>query len=146
MLKKEELIEYRNKLENELTAKCEVLVAQQGVKVHNAENTSDRRAPHGVSWIDYWRALTGRSESQLMCASCGKIIFAGEIPKVIRNLYAITNDSPEAHQALGGHISITPSDKENYYITPLCPECNSRMGAELILRTGTLICKEYNPE
>lgn len=115
MLKKEELIEYRSKLENELSAKCEVLVAQQDVKVHNVENTSERRAPHGVPWIDYWRALTGRSENLLMCASCGKIIFVGDVPKVMKNMYAITNDTPEAHLAFGGHISITHSDDENYY-------------------------------
>ena len=45
----------------------------------NAKNTSDREVNYGISWINYWRAMTSIFDNLLHCLSCGKEIYAGEI-------------------------------------------------------------------
>lgn len=54
------------------------------VFLQNGNNTSERKAPKGYSWIDYWRAMSGNHESSLECSSCGKMIFVDEIPQMLK--------------------------------------------------------------
>lgn len=106
--------------------------------------TSEREAEGEMSWIDYWRAMTGKYESPLSCASCGKAIYADGIPNYMSNFYRLTSDTAEQHVACGGHISLggPPPSNINHYIIPLCPECNAKRGEMIPIRKGTLVCKE----
>ena len=143
MKSKEELIAYKQKIEM-LYGRCEVLEAQKDSMIYNVEGTAGRKAEDGVSWIDYWRAMTGCHETMLACGSCGRVIYTDYIPKYMTRFYRLTGDSPESHLACGGHVTIgppLPSD-ENYYIITLCPKCNSQRAEKIPIRQGTLICKE----
>ena len=101
----------------------------------NAERTGDRSAHGGISWIDYWRAMTGNHASTLHCSSCGREIIVG--------VSAILH--PE-NQALGGHIWLTAPAGADWqggrFITPLCPACNAKRGEQIPLKEDSILCKE----
>lgn len=101
----------------------------------NAERTGDRSAYGGISWIDYWRAMTGNHATTLHCSSCGKEIVVG--------LSALLN--PE-NQAIGGHIWLTAPAGADWqggrFITPLCPACNAKRGEQIPLKEDSILCKE----
>ena len=59
------------------------------VFLQNGNDTSERKAPKGFSWIDYWRAMSGNHESSLECSSCGKMIFVDEIPQMLKKMYGL---------------------------------------------------------
>lgn len=109
----------------------------------NAKNTSDRDADKNVSWIDYWKAMTEHHEDPLHCSSCGKEIYAGEIPDSVKLRYGLLGDK-SSHKAVGGHIWLQGSQTEpgGRYITPLCPECNAKRGQKIPVKKGSVIFKE----
>ncbi len=149
MKTKKDLEKYKHEFETEY-GKCRILTSNQDTTLKNCSNTSNRVAPKGWSWIDYWRAMTDDANTTLTCSSCGKVIYVGEIPTIIKELYLLTDDKPENHKALGGHVWVNKPSKGNYeggiYITPLCPECNNKRDESIPVLKGTKICKELGAE
>lgn len=149
MKTKQELKAYKSEIESEC-GRCTILNVIKSNNKKNCNNTDDRKAAKGWSWIDYWRAMTGNSETQLSCASCGKIIYVGPIPKMMERMYALTGDKPENHVAHGGHVWVnTPKSgkyKGGIYIVPLCPYCNGQHGKDIIIKEGSVLCKELCAE
>ena len=137
--------EYKQEVEESFGV-CTILHSNIDHKETNCGNTGGRTAYKGVSWIDYWRAMTGNTVATMYCSSCGKEIFVGEITPVKKLLFSSGHDTVENHRAHGGHIWIeTPASKEytgGRYITPLCPECNGQHGKEINIRKGSVYCKE----
>ena len=109
----------------------------------NANNTSDRDADKNVSWINYWRAMTGNHTDPLYCSSCGKEIYSGKIPDSAMLKYRLSGDK-SSHKAMGGHIWVqgTQNVPGGRYITPLCPECNAKRGQRIPVKKGSIIFKE----
>lgn len=112
----------------------------------NAERTGDRSAHGGISWIDYWRAMTGNHATTLYCNSCGKEIVIGA-PNVFQRIkYGNNGETETEHQACGGHIWLTAPAGADWqggrFITPLCPACNAQRGEHIPLREGSILCKE----
>lgn len=140
-----EFNEYKKDIE-ERFGKCKVLTANQDTTLKNCTNTGNRTADKEWSWIDYWRAMTGNHESRLFCSSCGQVIFVGEVPKIMKDLYIATGDTEERHKAMGGHVWVKAPSNGKYpqgrYITPLCPACNNKRGEEIPIIKGSRICKE----
>lgn len=140
-----EFCEYKKEIE-EKYGPCRVLTAKQDTILENSEDTGDLVAENGWSWINYWRAMTGNHESRLFCSSCGQVIFVGDVPKIMKDLYVTTGDSEEKHKAIGGHVTIDAPESKKYpggrYITPLCPKCNAQRGEEIPIIKGTRVCKE----
>lgn len=116
------------------------------VFLQNGNNTSERRAPKGFSWIDYWRAMSGNHKSQLECCSCGKMIFVDGIPPIMSKMYKQMNIDENDYIALGGHLMVEEPQSHDYvggfYIAPLCPKCNAQRGYKIKIRKGTALCKE----
>lgn len=116
------------------------------VFLQNGNNTSERRAPKGFSWIDYWRAMSGNHKSQLECCSCGKMIFVDGIPPIMSKMYKLMNIDENDYIALGGHLMVEEPQSHDYvggfYIAPLCPKCNAQRGYKIKIRKGTALCKE----
>ena len=125
---------------------CKVLTAHRDNILKNSEGTGNRGAEKGWTWIDYWRAMTGNHESRLFCSSCGQVIFVGDVPKIMKELYIATGDTVEQHRAIGGHVwieePISGQYPGGYYITPLCPVCNAKRGEEIPIIKGSRVCKE----
>ena len=148
-MQQEELKRYKEEVESEF-GKCRVLTAKVDTTLTNCNDTSDRKAPKGISWIDYWRSMTGCYDTRLTCCSCGKVIYAGKVPDVMVNMYRETGDDASRHKAIGGHMYVEESETGKYpggrYIAPLCPECNTRRGVTLPIQKGTKICKEVGAE
>lgn len=140
-----EFLEYKKKIE-ETYGPCKVLTANQDTILKNSEDTGNLEAENGWSWIDYWRAMTGNHETRLFCSSCGQVIFVGDVPKIMKDLYFKTGDSIESHKAIGGHVTIKTPESMKYpggrYITPLCPKCNAKRGEEITIIKGARVCKE----
>lgn len=140
-----EFAEYKKGIEEQF-GNCKVLTANRDTTLKNCSGTSDRSADKGWSWIDYWRAMTGNHESRLFCSSCGQVIFVGDVPKIMQDLYIATDDSVERHKATGGHVWINTPKSGNYaggrYILPLCPVCNAKLGEEIQIIKGSRVCKE----
>lgn len=145
MKSKEELRRYRSEIEAEY-GRCKVLTAKTDTSSRNCNNTSERVADNDFSWIDYWRAMTGISDTRLFCSSCGKVIFVGNIPPLMEDFYSKTKDNPESHKAFGGHVWVIASKNGKYpggrYITPLCPACNNKCNEQIPILKGTKLCKE----
>lgn len=145
MKSKEELKQYRSEIETE-HGECQVLTTKNNMIIKNCDNTSNRVAKKNYSWIDYWRAMTGICDTRLFCSSCGKVIYVGDIPKIMNDLYLAVNDSPELHKAYGGHIWVKSPKNRQYpggrYITPLCPDCNNKHNEQIPLLKGAKICRE----
>ena len=137
--------EYKQAVEKE-NGECQILHAQNTHNKKNCGKTGDRDAPKGVSWIDYWRAMTGKLSEILECSSCGKTIIVGEPTEEQKKEFTKGDDTVEKHKAHGGHIWVkTPEDKKfvgGRYITPLCPKCNGQHGKEIPIRKGSVYCKE----
>lgn len=116
------------------------------VFLQNGNNTSERKAPKGFSWIDYWRAMSGNHKSQLECCSCGKMIFVDGIPPIMSKKYKLMNIDENDYIALGGHLMVEEPQSHDYvggfYIAPLCPKCNAQRGYKIKIRKGTALCKE----
>lgn len=109
----------------------------------NANKTSDREADKNVSWIDYWRAMTGNHSDPLYCSSCGKEIYTGPIPADRQLAFVLAGDK-SSHKAEGGHIWLQGTDSlpGGRYITPLCPECNAKRGKQIPVKKDSVIFKE----
>lgn len=116
------------------------------VFLQNGNNTSERKAPKGFSWIDYWRAMSGNHKSQLECCSCGKMIFVDGIPPIMSKMYKLMNIDENDYIALGGHLMVEEPQSHDYvggfYIAPLCSKCNAQRGYKIKIRKGTALCKE----
>lgn len=82
------------------------LCVDDDVFLQNGNNTSERKAPKGYSWIDYWRAMSGNHESSLECSSCGKMIFVDEIPQMLKKMYGLMGLNENENIALGGHLIV----------------------------------------
>ena len=90
-----------------------ILTVNEGGMFKNAEKTGDRDAHGGVSWIDYWRAITGEYATTMYCSSCGKEIVVGEPTKDQKLDWDLMGESEEAHKAEGGHIWINAGTLAN---------------------------------
>ena len=137
--------EYKKEVEENFE-KCTILRNTRDLSKKNCGKTGDRTAYKGWSWIDYWRAMTGRTAATMYCSSCGKEIFVGEPTPVQTLEFSRGNDKVENHRAHGGHIWVNTPANNAYtggrYITPLCPECNGQHGKEIIIRKDSRYCKE----
>ncbi len=133
-MNEQELNAYRARFAQEFGEPHVRRVVKEGL-FKNAERTGDRSAYGGISWIDYWRAMTGNHATTLRCSSCGKEINAG--------VSAILN--PE-NRAYGGHIWLTAPAGADWqggrFITPLCPACNAKRGEQIPLKEESILCKE----
>lgn len=119
-----------------------------GRTFHNAPRT-DRKAWRGISWINYWRAMTGRYNNGMKCANCGKDIFAeidGYMVKntLINNYNSAIGGSLEDYQANGGHLFKNGDNAhDGYWIIPLCKECNNFSNRnEMRCKEATTVCEE----
>lgn len=149
MKTKQELKAYKSEIESDF-GRCTVLNVIKSNSKKNCNNTAYRKAAKGWSWIDYWRAMTGKTGNQLSCASCGKIIYVGPIPKMMERMYSLTGDKLENHVAYGGHIWVNAPESGKYeggrYIVPLCPYCNGQHGKDIMIKEGSVLCKELGAE
>lgn len=74
--------------------------------VKNVIGPSRFSVPRGyTSWLDYWEKHTGMKG--LMCGVEGCISF---------------------YDLVGAHVQKVNSTDKRYYITPLCSNCNNRIG------------------
>lgn len=125
---------------------CDVLQASCDHEKKNCGGTSNRFAPKSISWIDYWRAMTGNHGTIMTCSSCGKELFVGEPTEEQKKKFTKGDDTIEKHRAQGGHVWVNaPSDKGysgGRYITPLCPECNGKHDQHIPIRKDAIYCKE----
>lgn len=149
MKTKQELMAYKSDIVSDFGS-CTVLNVTKDNLMTNCNNTADRKAAKGWSWIEYWRAMTGKTDTQLSCASCGKLIYVGSIPKMMERMYALTGDEPEKHIAHGGHVWVNAPKDAKYsggrYIVPLCPYCNGQHGQKILIKEGSVLCKELGSE
>lgn len=120
------------------------------VFLQNGNNTSERKAPKGYSWIDYWRAMSGNHNSRLECSSCGKMIFADGVPTMITTMYSMMGFDEKEHIAEGGHLLVKDPLSHDYsggfYIAPLCSKCNGQRGKNINIKKGTVLCKEVTDD
>ena len=134
--------EYKQEVEKEF-GECGVLDVNYDTKLKNCEKTGDRDAYKNVSWIYYWRAMTGLHSGTMACSSCGKEIYTGFVTLEMRTKYG---DKVNEHKAEGGHVWVDASDGSNFkggrYITPLCPACNAKRGQQITILKGSVLCKE----
>ncbi|MCF0178682.1 MAG: hypothetical protein HUJ97_00350 [Bacteroidales bacterium] len=145
MKSKEELSRYRAEMISQF-GNCTILNVKGTSVIKNCSNTGNRTAHGGWSWINYWMAMTRKSNVQLKCSSCGKTIYAGPVPKLMARVYSSTGDSEENHRACGGHVWVVAQPNATYqggrYITPLCPSCNGQHDERIPLLEGSILCKE----
>ena len=141
----EQFTDYKSQLERQ-HREYVTLCVEKDTLLQNGEDTTNRTAPQGYSWIDYWRAMSGNHRSELSCSSCGKIIFADDVPEIMRKVYRMIGGSVHDHVAHGGHLMVEASPTGDYaggfYIAPLCPQCNAQRGKKIKIRKGTLLCRE----
>lgn len=112
----------------------------------NLPESGNRKAWKGVSWIDYWRALTKKYENMLSCACCKRMIFANiedsQCQELVRSRQlAGTKASEEEYQAEGGHVGMN-SNFDKIYIVPLCRICNNHNNKYVTLRKDSVLCPE----
>lgn len=140
-----ELKSYRDELVEKFEEPTILTVSEEDL-FKNAEKTGDRDAYGGISWIDYWRAVTNNFATTLHCSSCGKEIVVGNPTFFQRMNYAEKGETIDDHKAEGGHIWLTAPKDANWhggrYITPLCPACNAKRGQQITLKKGSVLCKE----
>jgi len=77
------------------------------VLVKNLEKTSDDKAPDGLAWFKYWMEKTNskkRTCSNIKCNNSGNLE--------------------------GAHVQKVNSTDRDYYIVPLCKECNNHNNVE----------------
>lgn len=143
------LEQYRKNFDNPV-----ILKNSQSESISNASNTDNRRAWKGVSWIDYWCALTQNDGNILYCARCGKRIFVDinsdkckeYVQQMNEEFFPNQRITADSLQAIGGHIQIKTDNEDEYfngyYIVPLCKEHNNPHCAVQTIRAGTLMCAE----
>ena len=124
-----------------------ILNAEKDVCLLNAGNTGNRDAHGGKSWINYWRAITRNHDSILHCSSCGKVIFVGDLAQdQVRKYYLPIGGKIEDHQAHGGHLWVVAPKEATWsggrYIAPLCPACNAKHNQQIVIKAGSVLCKE----
>ena len=145
MISENELNSYKSEFIEKYENLQQLTVSTSGL-VKNAERTDDRKAYKYVSWIDYWRAMTGNHQTTLSCNSCWKEINVGEPTFAQKFDYISKGETAADHQAMGGHVWMTAPTEEDWkggrYITPLCPACNNKRGQQINLRAGSELCKE----
>lgn len=119
-----------------------------GTTFHNAHRTK-RRAWRGISWINYWRAMTGHYANAIHCAACNKKIFADpEQPDGAITFY--TNYNParggsfKDYQAEGAHLYRNGVGADGgYIIIPLCKECNNpHNNSQMSCQYDVTVCEE----
>ena len=125
--------------------KCNIIHSNIAGIMTNADKTGDRDAYKGIDWIDYWRAMTEIHDETLYCSSCGKEITNNpSLAQFIK--FNEGDDTPNKHKAYGGHIWVTAQEGDTFpggrYLTPLCPDCNSKRGKQISMRKGITLCKE----
>ena len=134
--------EYKKEIE-ERFGECDILEVTKDTILKNAEKTGDRDAYKNMSWIYYWRAISGNHSGSMRCSSCGKEIFSGLATLSMSQKYG---DKINEHKAEGGHIWIDAPEDNSFsggrYITPLCPACNAKRGQHIPILTGRVLCKE----
>ena len=144
-MNEQELNAYRARFAQEFGEPHVRRVVREGL-FKNAERTGDRSAHGGISWIDYWRAMTSNHATTLHCSSCGKEIIIGA-PTVFQQIeYGYNGETEEDHRAYGGHIWLTAPAGADWqggrFITPLCPACNAKRGEQIPLKENSVLCKE----
>ncbi len=126
-------IDYKKAVEKNFSSGLTIQprILTQGDIYHNPpeeEHTSDREAYGKISWIEYWRRLTGFTDNHLKCSFCDADIFIDVDDfdaKTMRMEHPKT--SKEKYQAEGGHYHKNRNDnKEGYIVIPVCKECNGR--------------------
>ena len=123
-------------------------------KFKNLPDSSNRIAWKGVSWIDYWRALTGNYSNGVTCACCGRLIYSDlKDPEWSASIVMCKEDekasSIDDYQAEGGHVECLSTDEyfNGAYIVPLCRKCNHPTNKFVPLRKGSVLCPEmYDTE
>lgn len=110
----------------------------------NGVGTGNRFPDIFSSWIEYWQVLSEESEEGLCCSNveCGCNIVMGLSDEFIRE-YNRQHPLNQLRQACGAHVE-KRSGSGDYYIAPLCDQCNSE-GNALTLRAGTILVKEITP-
>lgn len=114
-----EQFRYLRALEREFGRRPESIFVFYGTSLLSQPDTAGEKAFQGASWIDYWRAVVNCTRNDMLCARCGKKIYA-HLPQGI----------DADRQAHGGHVlkvEIEPlhSFRLKSYIVPLCPACNN---------------------
>ena len=136
---------YKKRIEDKYTDYATLYVGQDA-ELQNGNSTTERKAPEGLSWINYWRAMSGNHKSQLECSSCGKMIFVDGIPPIMLKMYKAMNIDENDCIALGGHLLVEEPQSHDYvgglYIAPLCSQCNAQRGNMITIKKGTFLCKE----
>ncbi len=140
-----ELSSYKSKLVKNYEDPT-ILEVIEETSIKNAGNTGGRNAFGGMSWIDYWRAVTGNYATTLRCSSCGKVIVVGEPTLTQRMDFVAKGETKDDHKAEGGHMWVTAPDgvkwRGGLYITPLCPACNAKLEQYIPIKIGSELCKE----
>lgn len=85
-----------------------VITVRTGGCALNAGDTGNRDAHGGISWINYWRAITKNNDTILHCSSCGKVIFVGELTQAQIRQNLPIGANIEDYRAHGGHIKLLP--------------------------------------
>lgn len=104
---------------------------KKGDVYHNPpteEQTSKRKAYGPITWIEYWRRLTGFNGNHLKCSFCGGDIFINvdECDAFLKRMNKPLNDKSD-YQAEGGHYHKNRKDNsDGYIIIPVCKTCNGR--------------------
>lgn len=112
----------------------------------NASDTSNRKAWGGISWFNYWRAMTQNHDEMQQCSFCGKEIFADITSFVCKHHFLSRHklgmkESIDDYEAFGGHVFKNfENTKDGYWILPLCRDCNNKQGA--ICKSGVTFCEE----
>ena len=122
-----------------------IIIVNEDVMLLNVENTDNRHAHGGVSWINYWRSIAGKYAHVMCCSSCGKELFVGEPTFEQKVDWELENETIEEHEAQGGHVwwyDCIDARRTGLYITPLCPACNGKHGQRIPIRAGSILCRE----
>lgn len=133
-----ELIKYRKQFRDNHETFPEVLNLKAHERYAAGEETSNRRDPGSIPWIDYYRAFVNPSQELFTCACCGKTISSNQ---------DIVDMNDDVEEAFGGHIyagSIHQLDVK-YYIVPLCPKCNNPIYKIIRLPSDCPAVEEVDP-
>lgn len=119
-----------------------------GTTFYNAHKTN-RKAWRGLSWINYWRAMTGNYANAMHCAACNTKIFA-EPEKVEGAMTFLSNYDPskggslQDFQAEGAHLYRNGVNADDgYWIIPLCKKCNHPTNnLQMVCKSDVTVCEE----
>lgn len=129
-----ELIEYAENFKTE-NGTPNIFTTSCLHRVSTGVNTSARNAVGGISWMDYYRAFTNPGQEVFRCTACGRSI---------SNNPDIVDMDDDVEDAEGGHILFigTAHHDLNYYIVPLCHECNNPSKSYINLGAGSTVVEE----